>query len=82
MIAVLLAPTASIARHDDHRTDANTVRWLNVGTYSTQHRTDENVYLSAEHELHVITMRQAGRNWVYVPVAARCPQTCCCPTSD
>ena len=28
MIAVLLAPTASIARHDDHRTDANPVRWL------------------------------------------------------
>jgi len=28
MIAVLLAPTASIARHDDHRTDANTVRYL------------------------------------------------------
>ena len=29
MIAVLLAPTASIARHDDHRTDANPVRWFN-----------------------------------------------------
>jgi hypothetical protein len=29
MIAVLLAPTASIARHDGHRTDANPVRWLN-----------------------------------------------------
>jgi hypothetical protein len=28
IIAVLLAPTASIARHDDHRTDANTVRYL------------------------------------------------------
>jgi hypothetical protein len=30
MIAVLLAPTASIARHDDHRTDANPVRCFNV----------------------------------------------------
>src|SRR5215470_4826394 len=28
MIAVLLAPTASIARHDDHSTDANPARWL------------------------------------------------------
>jgi hypothetical protein len=32
MIAVLLAPTASIARHDDHRTDANPDRWLELGT--------------------------------------------------
>jgi hypothetical protein len=30
MTAVLLAPTASIARHDDHRTDANPVRWFNA----------------------------------------------------
>jgi hypothetical protein len=32
MIAVLLAPTASMARHDDHRTDtgANPVRSFNV----------------------------------------------------
>jgi hypothetical protein len=30
MIAVLLAPTASIARHDDHRTAAKPVRWFNV----------------------------------------------------
>jgi hypothetical protein len=30
MIAVPLAPTASIARHDDHRTDANPVRWFNL----------------------------------------------------
>ena len=28
MIAVPLAPTASIARHDDHRSDANSVRWF------------------------------------------------------
>ena len=27
-MAVLLAPTASIARHDDHRTDVNPVRWF------------------------------------------------------
>jgi hypothetical protein len=26
MIAVLLAPTASIARHDDHRTEAKPLR--------------------------------------------------------
>jgi hypothetical protein len=30
MMAVLLAPTASIAKHDDHRTEANPVRWFNV----------------------------------------------------
>jgi hypothetical protein len=36
MIAVLLAPTASIARHDDHRTDAIPVRWFNVAAPSTQ----------------------------------------------
>src|SRR5215467_2959980 len=30
MIAVLLAPTASIARHDDHSTEANSARWRNV----------------------------------------------------
>src|SRR5215510_1123931 len=30
MIAVLLAPTASIARQDDHRIDANPFSWLNV----------------------------------------------------
>src|SRR5215813_5593794 len=30
MIAVPLAPTASIARHDDHRTAAKPVRWFNV----------------------------------------------------
>src|SRR5438132_11708397 len=38
MIAVLLAPTASIARHEDHRTKA--VRWLNVAASSAQHRAD------------------------------------------
>jgi len=36
MIAVLLAPTASIARHDDHRTDAIPVRWFNVAAPSAQ----------------------------------------------
>jgi hypothetical protein len=30
MIAVPLAPTASIARHDDHNTDVNPVRWFNA----------------------------------------------------
>src|SRR5262249_32495786 len=30
MMAVLLAPTASIARHDGHRTAAKPVRWFNV----------------------------------------------------
>src|SRR6478736_3713295 len=30
MIAVPLAPTASIARHDDHRTDVNPVRCFNL----------------------------------------------------
>jgi hypothetical protein len=35
MIAVLLAPTASIARHDDHKTGAKPVRWFNVAS-STQ----------------------------------------------
>jgi hypothetical protein len=34
MIAVPLAPTASIARHDDHRTDADPVRWFNVAASS------------------------------------------------
>ena len=29
MIAVLLAPIASIDRHDDHRTDTDPVRWFN-----------------------------------------------------
>src|SRR5262249_61599804 len=32
MIAVLLAPTASVARHDDQRTDANPDRWLGLRT--------------------------------------------------
>jgi hypothetical protein len=41
MIAVLLAPTASIARHDDHRTDANPVRCFNVAASSPRHRADE-----------------------------------------
>src|SRR5262245_38956944 len=39
MIAVLLAPTASIATHDDHRTEP--VRWLNVAMSSVRHRADE-----------------------------------------
>jgi hypothetical protein len=42
MIAVLLAPTASIARHDDHSTDADPVRWFNVA--SAQHRADERAH--------------------------------------
>ena len=71
MIAVLLEPTASIARHDDHRTDANTIRWLNVATYPTQHRADETCIClrsgSNWHELPGTTMRQAGRNWPYFP---------------
>jgi hypothetical protein len=37
MIAVLLAPTASIARHDDHRTDANPVPLFNVAVDSSRH---------------------------------------------
>jgi hypothetical protein len=36
MIAVLLAPTASIARHDDHSTDAIPVRWFNVAAPSAR----------------------------------------------
>ena len=35
MIAVLLAPTASIARHDDHRTDANDIRCFNNIFFAT-----------------------------------------------
>src|SRR5262245_35121462 len=34
MIAVLLAPTANIARHDDHRIGANAVRWSIVMPWS------------------------------------------------
>jgi len=34
MIAVLLAPTASVARHDDQRTDANPDGWLGIRTTS------------------------------------------------
>jgi hypothetical protein len=34
MMAVLLAPTASIARHDDHRTDANPAWCFNVADSS------------------------------------------------
>jgi hypothetical protein len=30
IIAVLLAPTASIARHDDHRTATDPVCWFKV----------------------------------------------------
>jgi hypothetical protein len=30
MIAVLLMPTVSIVRHDDHSTAAKPVRWFNV----------------------------------------------------
>ena len=41
MIAVLLAPTASIARHADHSTDANPVRCFNVAASSPRHRADE-----------------------------------------
>ena len=44
MIAVPLAPTASIARHDDHRTDADPVRWFNVAASSAQHRADERAH--------------------------------------
>jgi hypothetical protein len=40
MIAVLLAPTASIARHDDHRTDANPVRCFNVAVSLPRYRAD------------------------------------------
>src|SRR5262249_36931060 len=39
MIAVLLMPTASIVRHDDHRTAAKPVRWFNVAASSR--RTDD-----------------------------------------
>jgi hypothetical protein len=41
MIAVLLAPTASIARHDDHRTEARRLRWFNVAASSGQRRADD-----------------------------------------
>jgi hypothetical protein len=41
MMAVLLAPTASIAKHDGHRTDANPVRWLTFSASSAGHREDE-----------------------------------------
>jgi hypothetical protein len=40
MIAVLFAPIASIARHDDHRTGANTVGWFNGAASSAKHRAD------------------------------------------
>jgi hypothetical protein len=36
IIAVLLAPTASIARHDDHRTATDPVCWFNVVTPSAR----------------------------------------------
>jgi hypothetical protein len=36
MIAVLLAPTASIVRHDDHSTDAIPVRWFNIAAPSAR----------------------------------------------
>jgi hypothetical protein len=35
MIAVLLAPTANIARHDDHRIGANAVRWFSRSACTT-----------------------------------------------
>jgi hypothetical protein len=37
MITVPLAPTASIARHEDHRTDANPGRWLALRITSKCH---------------------------------------------
>src|SRR5262245_368349 len=42
MIAVLLTPTASVARHDEHRTDANPFSWLNVAASSSRRRADCN----------------------------------------
>src|SRR5258708_29308994 len=42
MLAALWPPTASIARHDDHSTDADPVRWFNVA--SAQHRADERAH--------------------------------------
>jgi len=36
MIAVLLVPTASIARHDDHRTATDPVFWFNVAVSSAR----------------------------------------------
>jgi hypothetical protein len=41
IIAVLLAPTASIATHDDPRTNANLVRRFNVALSSAQYRVRE-----------------------------------------
>src|ERR671935_127625 len=41
MIAVLLEPTASIARHDDHRTEAKPLHWFNVAASSGQARADD-----------------------------------------
>jgi hypothetical protein len=38
MIAVLLTPTASIARHDDHSTEVKPVRWFNVAASSARSR--------------------------------------------
>src|SRR5262249_59584818 len=42
MIAVLLTPTASVARHDEHRTDANPFSWLNAVASSSRRRADRN----------------------------------------
>src|SRR5262245_64349030 len=42
MIAVLLTPTASVARHDEHRTAANPFSWLNVAASSPRRRADCN----------------------------------------
>src|SRR5262245_61886700 len=41
MIAVLLAPTASIAKHDDHSTAAKPVRWFNVALVLGRPRADD-----------------------------------------
>jgi hypothetical protein len=43
MIAVLLAPTASIARHDDHSTAAKPVRWFNVALVLTRRADDSHL---------------------------------------
>src|SRR5262245_41812684 len=57
MIAVLLAPTANIARHDDHRIGANGVRWSIVTPWSPS-RSDSSVRLAA-----LAAARAAGAPW-------------------
>jgi hypothetical protein len=47
MIAVLLAPTASIAKHDDHSTAAKPIRWFNVALVLGRPRADDGAHGAA-----------------------------------